>query len=76
MGTVEQLSGGTWTASPKCNLDGFYELAKVFGGVEVCLHHAVDEPGSPGPNFPQGTGAWMRRAALAFRPSAGRPAQR
>jgi len=28
------------------NLEGFYELAKVFGGIEVCLNHATSDANS------------------------------
>jgi LCP family protein required for cell wall assembly len=39
--TVEQVTGVTIDHFAEVNLDGFYELAKVFGGVEVCLNHPV-----------------------------------
>src|SRR5580692_2026759 len=39
--TVEQLTGVHIDHFAEVNLDGFYELAKVLGGVEVCLNHAV-----------------------------------
>src|SRR4029077_7082683 len=39
--TVEQLTGGHIDHFAELNLDGFYELAKVVGGVEVCLLHPV-----------------------------------
>ena len=39
--TVEQLTGVHIDHFAELNLDGFYELAKVLGGVEVCLNHPV-----------------------------------
>ena len=39
--TVEQLTGMHIDHFAELNLDGFYELAKVVGGVEVCLTHPV-----------------------------------
>src|SRR5580692_5688636 len=39
--TVEQLTGVHIDHFAELNLDGFYELAKVVGGVQVCLTHAV-----------------------------------
>ena len=39
--TVEQLTGVHIDHFAEVNLDGFYELASVLGGVEVCLNHSV-----------------------------------
>jgi LCP family protein required for cell wall assembly len=39
--TVESLTGVTIDHFAEVNLDGFYELASVLGGVEVCLKHPV-----------------------------------
>ena len=39
--TVEALTGVHVDHFAELNLDGFYELAKVLGGVEVCLLHPV-----------------------------------
>jgi LCP family protein required for cell wall assembly len=39
--TVESLTGVTIDHFAEINLDGFYELASVLGGVEVCLNHPV-----------------------------------
>ena len=39
--TVEALTGVHIDHFAELNLDGFYELAKVLGGVEVCLLHPV-----------------------------------
>jgi hypothetical protein len=47
------------------NLYGFYELAKVLGGVEVCLRHAVHDQNS-GANFHAGYQHLDASQALAF----------
>jgi LCP family protein required for cell wall assembly len=47
--TVEQLTGVHIDHFAEINLDGFYELAKVLGGVEVCLNHSV--PYDPNSGF-------------------------
>jgi LCP family protein required for cell wall assembly len=39
--TVEQFTGVHIDHFAEVNLDGFYELAKVLDGVEVCLNHPV-----------------------------------
>jgi LCP family protein required for cell wall assembly len=39
--TVEQVTGITINHFAEINLVGFYELAHVFGGVQVCLNHPV-----------------------------------
>ena len=39
--TVEMLTGVHIDHFAEINLDGFYELAKVLGGVEVCLRNPV-----------------------------------
>ena len=39
--TVESFTGVHIDHFAEINLDGFYELAKVLGGVQVCLNHAV-----------------------------------
>ena len=38
---MEQLTGVHIDHFAEVNLDGFYELASVLGGVEVCLNHPV-----------------------------------
>jgi LCP family protein required for cell wall assembly len=47
--TVEQLTGVHVDHFAEVNLDGFYELASVLGGVEVCLNHPV--PYDPNSGF-------------------------
>jgi LCP family protein required for cell wall assembly len=39
--TVESFTGAHVDHFAEVNLDGFYELAKVLGGVQVCLKHPV-----------------------------------
>jgi LCP family protein required for cell wall assembly len=41
--TVEKLTGVHIDHFAEANLDGFYELANVLGGVEVCLNHATSD---------------------------------
>ena len=73
--TVEQLTGVHIDHFAEVNLDGFYELANVLGGVEVCLNHAVKDANS-GANFPAGYQHLNARAGAGVRPPARRPAQR
>ena len=63
--TVEQLTGVHIDHFAEVNLDGFYELAKIFGGVEVCLKHAVYDTNS-GANFRAGYQHLDAEQALAF----------
>lgn len=44
--TVEKLTGVHIDHFAEVNLDGFYELASVLGGVEVCLNHATSDANS------------------------------
>jgi LCP family protein required for cell wall assembly len=63
--TVEKLTGVHIDHFAEVNLDGFYELAKVLGGVEVCLNHAVRDPNS-GAHFRVGYQHLSAAQALAF----------
>jgi LCP family protein required for cell wall assembly len=63
--TVEHLTGVHIDHFAEVNLDGFYELARVLGGVEVCLNHATSDPNS-GANFQAGYQHLNPRQALAF----------
>jgi LCP family protein required for cell wall assembly len=63
--TVEKLTGVHVDHFAEVNLDGFYELARVFGGVEVCLNHAVFDAKS-GANFRAGYQHLDASQALAF----------
>ncbi len=63
--TVEKLTGVRIDHFAEVNLYGFYELAKVLGGVEVCLNHAVYDSYS-GANFKAGYQHLDAAQALAF----------
>jgi LCP family protein required for cell wall assembly len=63
--TVEQLTGVRIDHFAAVNLYGFYELAKVLGGINVCLDHAVNDPYS-GAHFPAGYQHLNPQQALAF----------
>jgi len=63
--TVEHLTGVHVDHFAEVNLDGFYELAKVLGGVEVCLNHATSDSYS-GAHFRAGFQHLNPRQALAF----------
>src|SRR5215470_7178132 len=52
--TVEQLTGVQVDHFAEMNLDGFYELARVLGGVNVCLRHPVA--------YDSFSGFWSHRA--------------
>jgi LCP family protein required for cell wall assembly len=65
--TVEQLTGVHVDHFAEINLDGFYELAKVLGGVEVCLNHPV--PYDPNSGFSAAHAGYQHldaKMALAF----------
>src|SRR6516162_6779214 len=65
--TVEQLTGVHIDHFAELNLDGFYELAKVLGGVEVCLNHPV--PYDPNSGFHATRAGYQHlnaKMALAF----------
>jgi LCP family protein required for cell wall assembly len=63
--TVEKLTGVHIDHFAEVNLAGFYELAKVLGGVRVCLLHAVRDSYS-GANFKAGYQHLNAQQALAF----------
>jgi LCP family protein required for cell wall assembly len=63
--TVEQLTGVHIDHFAAINMYGFYELAKVLGGVEVCLKHPVNDANS-GAHFPAGYQHLNPSQALAF----------
>jgi LCP family protein required for cell wall assembly len=63
--TVEKLTGVHIDHFAEVNMDGFYELARVLGGVEVCLNHPVSDSYS-GAHFPAGYQHLNPRQALAF----------
>jgi LCP family protein required for cell wall assembly len=63
--TVEQLTGVHIDHFAVVNLYGFYELAKVLGGVEVCLNHPVRDANS-GADFRAGYQHLDASQSLAF----------
>jgi len=63
--TVEKLTGVHIDHFAAVNLYGFYELAQVLGGVQVCLNHPVHDVNS-GANFPAGSQHLNAAQALAF----------
>ena len=63
--TVSRLTGVHIDHFAEVNLDGFYELAKVLGGVQVCLNHSVYDPYS-GAHFRKGYQHLDAAMALAF----------
>jgi LCP family protein required for cell wall assembly len=63
--TVEKLTGVHIDHFAEVNLDGFYELARVFGGVEVCLNQAISDSFS-GAHFRAGYQHLGASQALAF----------
>jgi LCP family protein required for cell wall assembly len=65
--SVEALTGVHIDHFAELNLDGFYELAKVLGGVEVCLNHPV--PYDPYSGFSAARAGYQHlnaKMALAF----------
>jgi len=63
--TVSKLTGVHIDHFAEVNLAGFYELAKVLGGVQVCLLHPVTDSYS-GANFKAGYQHINAQQALAF----------
>jgi len=63
--TVAKLTGVHIDHFAEVNLGGFYELARVFGGVEVCLNHAISDSYS-GAHFRAGYQHLGASQALAF----------
>ena len=63
--TVQALTGVHIDHFAEVNLAGFYELAKAFGGIEVCLEKATSDSNS-GANFGPGYQHLWAAQALAF----------
>jgi LCP family protein required for cell wall assembly len=63
--TVDALTGVRIEHFAEVNLAGFYELAKVFGGIQVCLKEATSDSNS-GANFRPGYQHLWAAQALAF----------
>ncbi len=64
--TVEALTGVHIDHFAELNLEGFYRLAQVFGGIEVCLNDRAYDPSYSGANIPPGYHLLNAAQALAF----------
>jgi LCP family protein required for cell wall assembly len=64
--TVEALTGVHIDHFAELNLEGFYRLAQVFGGIEVCLNDRAYDPTYSGANIPPGYHLLNAAQALAF----------
>jgi LCP family protein required for cell wall assembly len=64
--TVQALTGIHIDHFAELNLDGFYRLAQVFGGIEVCLNKPASDPSYSGANIPAGYHLLDAAQALAF----------
>jgi len=64
--TVEALTGVHIDHFAELNLWGFYELANIFGPIEVCLTKPAYDPDFSGANIPAGYHALSAAEALAF----------
>ncbi|WP_157535487.1 LCP family protein [Nocardia inohanensis] len=63
---VKTLTGVPINQFAEVSLVGFYDLAKVLGGVDVCLNSAVDDSYFSGAVFPAGRQHLDASNALAF----------
>jgi LCP family protein required for cell wall assembly len=64
--TVQALTGVHIDHFAELNLWGFYELANIFGPIEVCLREPAYDPDFSGANIPAGYHALSAAQALAF----------
>jgi LCP family protein required for cell wall assembly len=64
--TVEALTGVHIDHFAELNLLGFYRLAQIFGGIEVCLKQPASDPAYSGANIPAGYHNLDAAQALAF----------
>ena len=64
--TVQALTGVHIDHFAELNLEGFYRLAQVFGGIEVCLNDRAYDPSYSGANIPPGYHMLNAAQALAF----------
>src|SRR5215471_17476934 len=64
--TVEKLTGTHIDHFAEVNLDGFWEVAKVLGGVQVCLKHPVPYDPNSGAHFHAGFQHLDPAQALSF----------
>src|SRR5215469_592797 len=64
--TVQAITGIHIDHFAELNLDGFYRLAQVFGGIMVCLKQPASDPSYSGANIPAGYHKLNAAQALAF----------
>ncbi|WP_068004845.1 LCP family protein [Nocardia pseudobrasiliensis] len=64
--TVKQLTGVPINRFAEISLVGFYDLANILGGVDVCLNHAVNDEYYSGAVFPAGRQHLDAANALSF----------
>ncbi|MFF3573706.1 LCP family protein [Nocardia jiangxiensis] len=64
--TVKALTGVPINRFAEISLVGFYDLATILGGVDVCLNHAVDDEYYSGAVFPAGPQHLDAARALSF----------
>ncbi|MGQ4614466.1 LCP family glycopolymer transferase [Nocardia sp. R7R-8] len=64
--TVKQLTGVPINRFAEVSLVGFYDIATILGGVDVCLNHAVADAYYSGAVFPAGPQHLDAANALAF----------
>ncbi|MGQ4598500.1 LCP family glycopolymer transferase [Nocardia sp. R6R-6] len=64
--TVKQLTGVPINRFAEVSLVGFYDIATILGGVDVCLNHAVHDAYYSGAVFPAGPQHLDAANALAF----------
>lgn len=63
---VMTLTGVKINLFAEVSLVGFYHLADILGGIDVCLNHAVDDSYYSGADFPAGRQHLDASDALAF----------
>ncbi|MFF0494278.1 LCP family protein [Nocardia sp. NPDC003482] len=64
--TVKALTGVPINRFAEISLVGFYDLANILGGVDVCLNHAVNDEYYSGAVFPAGRQHLDAANALSF----------
>ncbi|MGY4099926.1 LCP family protein [Nocardia sp. R16R-3T] len=64
--TVKALTGVPINRFAEVSLVGFYDLASILGGVDVCLNHAVNDEYYSGAVFPAGPQHLDAANALSF----------
>ena len=64
--TVQNLTGVHIDHFAELNLLGFYRLAQIFRGIEVCLKQPASDPAYSGANIPAGYHLLNAAQALAF----------